>query len=523
MSQHTDVDVVIVGYGPVGQYLSFKLGRFGWTSACIERFPHAYAFPARSTSTTRSPGCSRASASTPTPTPRSSRSTSRIAGVNADKEILLELDWRGLGPSGWLRNYFFYQPDLEREINAIVATEPRAQVLRGWEAVEVVQDDGGATVLARPFEAGPDAETRTFRCRYVVGADGANSFVRSRMDVTTTDLGFEFDWLIVDMLLHEPLDRRCSAPGSGAGPSGRPRSSPAEPRTGSGGSSCGFPGETIDELNTAETAWRLVGEFGLTPENAVLERHVVYTFRARWCDRWRDGRLLLAGDAAHLMPPFAGQGMCAGLRDAENLAWKLDAVLAGQGPRFPARHLRPGAHRARPALHRAVRGPRPGHLRDRPGGGRRSRRPAEGRPRTPRARSPASAASAPRARPHRQPSAGRLPVLPGAGDRRRGQRPVRRRPRPRLDRAGPARRLRRAPGRRPGRGRRATACASSRSARVRRCPTTRAPTRPGSTSWAPTRSSSARTSTCTTPAPPRAWTPCCAACARPCCADVVVG
>ena len=93
-----------------------------------------------------------------------------------------------------------------------------------------------------------------------------------------------------------------------------------------------LPGETLDELNSAETAWRLVGEFGLTPENAVLERHAVYTFRARWCDRWRDGRLLLAGDAAHLMPPFAGQGMCAGLRDAENLAWKLDAVLGGKAP-----------------------------------------------------------------------------------------------------------------------------------------------------------------------------------------------
>ena len=184
-------------------------------------------------------------------------------------------------------------------------------------------------MLARPFEAGREAETQTFRCRYVVGADGANSFVRSQMDVTTTDLGFEYDWLIVDMLLHEPLDLDARAwqwcrpeRPTTINPGGAPHRQRWEFMR--------LPGETLDELNSAETAWRLVGEFGLTPENAVLERHAVYTFRARWCDRWRDGRLLLAGDAAHLMPPFAGQGMCAGLRDAENLAWKLDAVLGGK-------------------------------------------------------------------------------------------------------------------------------------------------------------------------------------------------
>jgi 3-(3-hydroxy-phenyl)propionate hydroxylase len=64
--------------------------------------------------------------------------------------------------------------------------------------------------------------------------------------------------------------------------------------------------------------------------NAKLERHALYTFRARWADRWRSGRVLIAGDAAHQTPPFAGQGMCAGLRDAANLAWKLDLVLRGQ-------------------------------------------------------------------------------------------------------------------------------------------------------------------------------------------------
>jgi 3-(3-hydroxy-phenyl)propionate hydroxylase len=91
-----------------------------------------------------------------------------------------------------------------------------------------------------------------------------------------------------------------------------------------------LPHETIAELDSESAAWRLLEPWGVHPANAKLERHAVYTFGARWADRWRTGRALIAGDAAHQMPPFAGQGMCAGLRDAANLAWKLDLVLRGR-------------------------------------------------------------------------------------------------------------------------------------------------------------------------------------------------
>ena len=126
MSQHTDVDVVIVGYGPVGQYLSYKLGRLGWTSACIERFPQAYAFPRAVHFDDEVGRLFQSIGLDPENNPAVQQFDTPYRWVNADNEILLELQWRGAGRCGWHISNFFHQPHLEREINAIVATEPRA-------------------------------------------------------------------------------------------------------------------------------------------------------------------------------------------------------------------------------------------------------------------------------------------------------------------------------------------------------------------------------------------------------------
>jgi 3-(3-hydroxy-phenyl)propionate hydroxylase len=91
-----------------------------------------------------------------------------------------------------------------------------------------------------------------------------------------------------------------------------------------------LPNESADELAKPESAWKLLQPWGLNPDNAVLERSAVYRFQARWAKRWNKGRCLIAGDAAHLMPPFAGEGMCAGIRDALAAAWRLDGILEGK-------------------------------------------------------------------------------------------------------------------------------------------------------------------------------------------------
>ena len=325
-------DVVIVGCGTVGEYLSLKLGAAGHTVAVVEKWPQVYPLPRAVHFDHEIARCFKTVGLDSRTNPIVEQYDNTYRWVNADKEVLLDLNWTGVGPSGWHTSNFFSQPELDRELVSYMETVPDITVLRGWEVQDLTEDADGVTVTARsmrPQDAGALA-TKEIRGKYVVGADGANSFVRRWMKAEMHDLGFAFDWLIVDMIPNEPMH---------FDPPAWQWCNPAAPTTivpgGPGRRRWEFmrlPHETIEQLNTVETAWQRMAAWGLTPENSVLERHAVYTFRAMWAqpEQWRKGRVLIAGDAAHLTPPFAGQGMCAGIRDGQNLSWKLDSVLSGR-------------------------------------------------------------------------------------------------------------------------------------------------------------------------------------------------
>jgi hypothetical protein len=148
------------------------------------------------------------------------------------------------------------------------------------------------------------------------------------MNTFMTDLGFHYDWLVLDVIPHDqdwvwsPLNLQVCDPGR---PTTAVSGGPDRRRW----EFMRLPGETVTGLNREDRTWQLLTPCDTQQGNATLERHTVLTFQARWAGTWHEGRVLVAGDAARQMPPFAGQGMCSGLRDAANLSWMLDLVLSG--------------------------------------------------------------------------------------------------------------------------------------------------------------------------------------------------
>lgn len=318
-----DADVLIVGYGPIGMVLSILLAQRGWQVVVVERWPAPFELP-RAVAYDSEAGRIIAATGLGEFLAGFGESADEYVWQDAARETLLYSKIAENGWCHWPDSTSMYQPDLEAALTARGAELPNLRVLRGYRAELLASDDDTVELVARDA----DGEPLVLRAQWLVGCDGANSVVRTYLDPAVTDFAFSHDWLICDVTLHE--DRVFA-------PNNVQVCDPARPRTsvsaGPGHRRWEFmrvPGESIEEFDTVETVWRLLRMFDVTPDNARLDRFACYTFEARYVDHWRSGRLLLAGDAAHLMPPFAGQGMSSGFRDAINLAWKLDFVLAGK-------------------------------------------------------------------------------------------------------------------------------------------------------------------------------------------------
>ncbi|WP_088310970.1 bifunctional 3-(3-hydroxy-phenyl)propionate/3-hydroxycinnamic acid hydroxylase MhpA [Novosphingobium sp. B 225] len=316
-----DCDVLIVGGGPSGVTLGLLLAQRGISVIVVEKEAEIYPLP-RAAHLDHEilrilQECGVADA-----VMRTSRTTGRYDFLTADRQILLRFEGTDrLGPGGWPGGNMIHQPSVEQALRSELARYPQAQLLTHCEFVALDEQADGITATITT----PDGE-RNIRARYLVGADGARSPVRHAAGIAMEDLGFEEPWLVIDTIVHDYARlpdcnlQICD---------------PARPTTcvlmGEGRHRWEFmilPGEDPEVVASDSSIERLLEPWDVSGA-VTLERKAVYTFRARIAAQWRKGRVLLAGDAAHQTPPFAGQGMGSGLRDAANLAWKL-ALIVGQ-------------------------------------------------------------------------------------------------------------------------------------------------------------------------------------------------
>ena len=336
-----DTDVAIVGAGPVGTLLAILLGKRGKKVTLIERWTTHYPLPRAVTYDHEIARIFATLGIDSENDPSINYHDELYYWKNRDRENLQIVDWQSQSASGWRVRYWFNQPMMEDRLLAIAATMPEIDLMRGWQGIGLAQDDTGVSLAVQrnPEEVGPNGARRTIRAKFVAGTDGANSFVRESLGIENEDRGYFFDWLILDMI--PQFDYVASR---GDEPAQWQLCDPRRPTTivpGGPGPVAGgpfrrrwefmvLPGESAHELQKPAKAWELLKPWGLTPENAELERSAVYRFQARWAKQWHKGRCMIGGDAAHLMPPFAGEGMCAGVRDAVAMAWRLNGILEGK-------------------------------------------------------------------------------------------------------------------------------------------------------------------------------------------------
>ena len=319
-----EVDVLVVGLGPVGATLANLLGQQGFNVLAVERdtavypLPRAAHFDAEIMRIWQGLGIlSQAMAI--------SRRAPAYEFRNAKGEILLRFDLdEVVVASGFAPSWMFNQPDLEHALRAKLKDYPNVETRLGvrFEGFDRIGNDN-----IRANITGADGKPETVEARYVVGCDGASSPVRKALGITHFDYGFDEPWLVIDAQVKRP--ERMPALNLQI-------CDPVRPTTcvlmGPGRHRWEFmirPGEDpqsfLDDRRIAELLKPWVND-----GDVEIDRKAVYRFHGLVANEWRRGRIILAGDAAHQTPPFAGQGMCSGIRDAVNLAWKLAHVLRGE-------------------------------------------------------------------------------------------------------------------------------------------------------------------------------------------------
>ena len=313
-------DIAICGYGPVGSTFAGLMGKLGHKVLVIDRnigpSPTARAIntDGEQLRTFDRLGIAEKVVENSTEVHRVHFGDANLNPIQTIEQPV------GVSAMGWPNQVLFYQPELEGFIRASVESENNIVIKEGTELLSFDDTTEGVTLNCKNSEC-----DLTFFSKYLIGCDGASSFVRRELDVDLEDFEYNQEWLVCDAHLTKKINipdkeamQVCDPKRPGTYVPGRRGHLRFEFKK--------MPGEDSKELEKEENVWKLLKPW-INENNAKLERAQVYSFHACIAETWRKGNVLIAGDAAHQMPPFMGAGMGTGIRDITNISWKLDLLL----------------------------------------------------------------------------------------------------------------------------------------------------------------------------------------------------
>jgi 3-(3-hydroxy-phenyl)propionate hydroxylase len=317
-------DVAIVGYGPAGQVAAGLLGQRGLRVFVCDRLTDVYQIPRAIALDHEIMRVFQQLGVVEQVLPHTEPFTdSEYFGV--DGQLIRRMTMVAPPyPQGYTPSIVFTQPPVERVLRERVAQLPNVHVALGVEMRQITQDAEGVTLS---IEQG--GSRTAVRARYAIACDGGSSTVRTQLGMALQDLDFDEPWLVVDVLVNEQGLAKLPRTSVQYCEPERPCTLVIGPQNHRRWEISLKPGEDPQQMATDAETWKLLSRW-IGPQDGQLWRQASYRFHALVAADWRRGRVFLAGDAAHMQPPFLGQGMCQGVRDVANLAWKLAAVQQGE-------------------------------------------------------------------------------------------------------------------------------------------------------------------------------------------------
>jgi len=318
-------DVAIIGYGPVGATLAGLLGRLGLDVVVSDKnyeiypMPRAVGFDHDAMRIFQQIGISDSIQAFVEP-------FREEIYLGADGSVLQHFKHMPEPyPLTWDPHFTCNQPGIERELRSHIAKMSNVQVNLGYEFQSFEQHSDSVTVHLKDGHG----QREMYKAKYLVGCDGASSSIRSLLNIELENLDYDEPWLVVDMKVKDAYLAKLPVTNVQYCNPTRPSTLICCPGNHRRWEFMKMPSDSPDALIQEHQLWELMSPW-INPGEADIWRAASYRFHALIAQKWQHGRIFLAGDSAHQTPPFLGQGMCQGIRDAGNLAWKLQHVITGK-------------------------------------------------------------------------------------------------------------------------------------------------------------------------------------------------